>query len=53
MKVQIGYASGLRLRRIDDRAASLFAGTVFTVDAAAEIARRPGVTNLPALFFTD
>ena len=30
---------------------SLFAGTDFTVDAAAAIARRPGVTHLPALFW--
>jgi hypothetical protein len=31
----------------------LFAGTRFTVEAAAAMLRRPGVVYLPALFWID
>ena len=50
--VQIGYASGAVFGGLT-MCISLFAGTACTVAAAALIARRPGVTNLPAELRTD
>ena len=52
MNVQIGYASGSDFGGLT-MCSSLFAGTVFTVAAAALIPRRPGVVNLPDAFLID
>ena len=52
MNVQIGYASGSDFGGLT-MCSSLFAGTVFTVAAAAVIPRSPGVVYLPEEFRTD